>query len=579
MTEPIKLILQQFHFIHPQWLWALLPVLCILLLIFWSNRESKKWERFIAPHLRPVLFMKGSQTAFWWPLIAYWLACSFIILSLAGPTWKMKDIPQGKAAAVLLIGVDLSHSMLATDIAPNRLERAKMKITDLLNANPETDIGLFVYSGTPHIAVPFCSDYSIITHHIENLHPSMMPVRGTNMQLAISLADSLLQPYDAPGTLLLITDNLSLNDAALVKSFCNNSIHQVTIMPLASISGGTMPAFNNPNKILKDKEGRDRIATIDMSVIQNLKQTSKVSIIPPTLDQSDIENIATEVRKRKLFTLGDKHDDEQWDNKGWWLILPALLIVLAWFRKGWSIFWLWTGILIHACSPIDKNASLWYTDDYRAQQMLKDSLYEEAANTFTSIPHKGLAYYKAGNYDAALELFSLDSTANGRYNKGVTLIQLGRLEEAQNCFEQLLKLAPEMQAAKQNLERTQRLILERDSIGEQMNETIHLDKKEKTDEPLQERSAKTKDEELTSDTEVDELPDDGKRVSDEVATEISKAEEMEKPDDAMNQEGEQKDAKNIMFKKISADPSEFLRRRFKFQKDKHYPNEKELSDI
>lgn len=579
MTEQLKTTIQQLHFIHPHWLWAFLPVLIILLLVIRSNHESNKWQRFIAPHLRPVMFVKGSRTAFWWPLLAYCMACSLIILALAGPTWKMKDIPQGKAAAVLLIGVDLSHSMLATDIAPNRLERAKMKITDLLNANPETDIGLFVYSGTPHIAVPFCSDYSIIKHHIENLHPAMMPVRGTNLQLAMLLADSLLHKYDAPSTLLLMTDNLASDEADLIKSFLRNSIHQVTIMPLASASGGTMPSFGNPNRTLKDREGKDRIATMDMSVIQGLKQTSKVSVIMPTLDQSDIENIASEVRKRKLYTPGDLPDDEQWDDKGWWMILPALFIVLAWFRKGWSVFWLWAGIFINACSPADKHANLWYTDDYRAQQMMKDSLFDDAAGTFTSLPHKGVAYFKAGNYDAALELFSLDSTINGQYNKGVTLVQLGRLDEAKDCFEQLIQLAPDMQAARQNLTHTQRMIQERDSIGKSMNQSIHLDTKEKSDEPLQELTAKTEDEKLTSDTEVDELPDEGKRVTDEVATEISKAEELEKPDEAMNQEGVQKDAKNIMLKKISADPSEFLRRRFKFQKDKHYQNIKEINDI
>ncbi len=579
MIDQLEIIIQHFHFIQPLWLWAFVPVLVILLLIILSNRESNKWQQFIAPHLRPFLFVKGSKRAFWLPLVAYFLAGSLMVLALAGPTWKMKDIPQGKAAAVLLIGIDLSHSMLADDISPTRLERAKLKVIDLLESNPETDIGFFVYAGTPHILVPFCNDYNIIKHHIESLHPAMMPVRGTNMPLAISLVDSLLNKYEAPSTLLLITDDISGSDASLITEFCKNSIHRVTILPMVTNTGGSMPSFYNKRTPLKDKDGNIRIAKADKSIFESLNRNEKILVIQPTLDNSDMESIANEVKQRKMYTLSDEKDDEQWDNQGWWLILPVLIILLVWFRKGWTIFWLWMGIIINSCSPGDKHANLWYSDDYRAQEMLKDSLFEEAANTFQSLPHKGMAYYKAGNYDAALEIFSLDSTANGLYNKGVTLVQLGRLEEAQNSFKQAIELEPGLEAASQNLTNTQQMILQRDSIADRMGEPIELKKDKKSKQPLEEIKPSTEDEKLTSDTEVDELPDDGKRVTDEVATEISKAEELEKPDDTMKEQAKQKDAKNILLKKISADPSEFLRRRFKFQKDKHYPDVKELSDI
>jgi len=580
MLDKIQYIINHLHFIYPIWFWAFIPLSLIVLFVLIANRENNKWQQLIAPHLRDRLFIKGSKSAFWLPILAFLLSCSSIILALSGPTWKMKDIPGGKASAVLLIGLDLSHSMLADDISPNRLERIKLKISDLLDANPETDIGLFAYAGTPHIVVPFCSDYSIIKHHTESLHPALMPVRGSNINLAMQLADSLLSRIEAPSTLLLITDNLTNNDAQLIESFVENSRHKVTIIPAATSSGGKMPSFINKNRSLKDKNGSDRIAKCDMHFFAQLGQHELINIIPLTLDQSDMENIAEQVRKEKLFTLNDEVDDEEWDNKGWFLIFPALLLILFWFRKGWSIFWIWSGlILITSCSPNDKHANWWYSDNYRAQYQCKEGNYEEATSTFESIPHKGMAFYKAGNYDAALEVFSHDSTATGLYNKGVTLTQLGRLEEASNAFEKVIALQPDMKEALNNLERTKRMITERDSIASKMGNVVVLYKTQKKEEPLKEFSAKNKDEELSSDTETDELPKDGKRVTDEVATDISKAEELEQPDEALNQEMTQKPAQNIMLKKISSDPGEFLKRRFKFQKDKHYKDVKAKGDI
>jgi Ca-activated chloride channel family protein len=577
MMQQLEDILFHFHFIHPHWFWGLISVVLILALVILANRENNKWQKRIAPHLRSTMFLKGSKRALWLPIAAFILACGALLIALAGPTWKMKDIPQGKASAVMLIAMDNSHSMLADDISPNRLERVKLKIQDLLDANPETDVGLFAYAGTPHIVVPFCNDYGIIKHHIESLNPRMMPVRGSNIPLAIHLADSLLKRYEAPSTLVLFTDNLSPNDANTIEQFSDNSIHQVWILPLGTEKGGQMPGFNR-QKVLKDKQGAVRLARVDQAVFNRLNNHPKINVQPLTLDKSDMEQLAQEVRRNKSFTLSDELDDEEWDNKGWWLILPALLLILSWFRKGWSLFWLWTGVLIiQSCTPDQKHADWWYNADYKAQYLMQDSAFTEAAETFESLPHKAMAYFKAGNYDAALEIYSLDSTFNGQYNKALTLVRLGRFDEARQTFEKVIELNPNDDLVKESLHELDQRIKANDSLNRQNQPLKELETKK--EEPLEERKAKGKDEELTSDTEVDELPKDGKRVTDEMETGISKAEELEKPEDAPQEEGRQEDAKNVMLKKISADPAEFLRRRFKFQHEKYYKDVKETNDI
>ena len=81
-----------------------------------------------------------------------------MIIGMAGPTWKKKEIPGQKIQAVVLIALDLSKSMMTKDIQPNRIERAKFKINDFLDANPRARAGLIAFAGTAHPVLPFTSD-------------------------------------------------------------------------------------------------------------------------------------------------------------------------------------------------------------------------------------------------------------------------------------------------------------------------------------------------------------------------------------------------------------------------------------
>src|SRR5262245_14502236 len=123
---------KQFHFLRPNALYLFIPVGVIVLLLLAGNREQRKWKRIIEPALRPFMFSKASLWAIILPLLLFIIGSSFTILGLAGPTWKKKNIPGEKIQAVVLIALDMSRSMLATDMQPNRLERAKFKISDFL---------------------------------------------------------------------------------------------------------------------------------------------------------------------------------------------------------------------------------------------------------------------------------------------------------------------------------------------------------------------------------------------------------------------------------------------------------------
>jgi len=569
---------QEFHFIREVWLWAFIPMLVVLVLVLASTRENTKWKALIAPHLRSHLFTKHSTIASLSPSILFMLIGAFLILSMAGPTWKKVEVPGGKASAVLLIGMDLSQSMLTPDVQPNRLERAKLKINDLLKQNPGTPVGLLAYAGTAHPVVPICTDYNLINHHVESLHPAIMPVRGSQLKYALFIADSIFNRTEAPSTLLLITDDINRDEVHQITHFLQNNHHKINILKVSTPIGGAVPGFKQ-GTTLRDKSGNTIHSVPDAAVFKELDQHQRVTVYPMTLDNSDVEQIANEIRKYRDFRLDDESNDEQWQDMGWYLLIPALLLLLMWFRKGWMIHWCWIGafVLVSSCSPDHPQASWWYSNDYQGQFLYQNNQFEAAANHYESLPHKGIAYFKAGNYEGAVSVFELDTSAAGHYNRGLALSQLGQLEEAAKAFVTALETNPNLNQATEQLKQTEQLILQRDSITQLMGDAIQL-KESENKTPLKERQASGKDEELTSDTEVDELPDHGDRVTDEVETDITKAEELERPEE-MQQQTPQKEAQNIMLRKISADPAEFLKRRFRFQKEKYYADVKESEEI
>ncbi len=581
MFEYIKDIanfnLEHFHFLRPEWFWAFIPVAVVVVLIIFTAREDKKWKKVIAPALQSFMFTKEKQSSLTFPLIAFLLIAGIAILSLTGPSWSKEEVPGAKSEAVLLIAVDCSLSMMAEDIQPNRLERAKFKIRDLLDANPGSKVSLFAYSGTAHTVVPVCSDYRIITHHLQSLSPGIMPVQGTNLNMLLEMADSVLNRVEAPNTLLLVTDAIDEEQAQLLKEFVQDSKNSIEILAMATQQGAQIPQNENKDPVT-DANGNIVISRLDPQILFDLQKTDGINVNSLTLDNSDMELIANKVRKNLSYQADDEQSEEQWKDMGFLLLILLVILVPFWFRKGWMIRYAWIPVMLilSSCSDSTKWKDLWYTKDYQAQQLYNDTNFEEAGNTFESPVHRGVSYYKAGNYDAAAQAFEKDSSANSLYNLSLAYTQLGRYDDALKAIELAAEMDPDNSIFQSVLKETNKTIGIVDSLrGEGPIELPEKEDDEKGE--LNERKAASKDEELSSDTEVDELPQEGNRVTDEVETDQRKAEEMEEvPEDF--QAGSGQTPQNILLREISANPGEFLRRRFQYQAKKYHSEIKEMPE-
>ncbi|WP_276483814.1 VWA domain-containing protein [Paraflavitalea pollutisoli] len=561
---------EQFHFLRPHAFYLFIPVAIVTVLLLAGNREHKRWKQLIQPVLRPFMFTRNNPWAIVLPLLLFLIASATGICSLAGPAWEKKKIPGQKIEAVVLIALDCSRSMLASDIQPNRLERAKFKISDFLDANPRARAGLIAFAGTAHPVLPFTPDYKLIKHHAVSLTNRIMPVAGSNLPLLLQVADTMLKSIQAPSTILLMTDELTNDDAARLSQFSRNSIHHIEVLLLSTPNGATVP-------------GHPHVRSAQNAIVlANLRQDTSITITPLTLDTTDVGSIAARISKKLVFQKDTTKDDKDWDDQGWLLLFPVLAITLFSFRKGWVIQWCWlpiTGCLLTSCGLKSKHPDWWYSRDYQGQLLANQQQYTEAADRFEQDNRKAVAFYKAGNFNAAADLWSLDSSGAASYNRGLALVHLGRYNEARLAFGIASDRDPSLQdKVHHSLARTQKAQQRADSVL-QLSTTstsknakdLKEDKEKEKQDSLKTHKPEGKDEQLSSDTRVKKLPRFGNRATDEVASDIHRGKEAKWPPKDVNQQ-EQKppDATKIIMQQVAADPAEFLHRRFELQQKRYY---------
>ena len=553
MLEKIKHInWEDFHFVRPEYLWIGIPAVFVIILGFLFYKQSNSWKKNIAKHLLPYVVQKGTSWKSRLIHLSVLLMFALGFVGFLGPTWDQIKTPAKKIESQFVIALDLSQSMLATDISPTRLERAKFKIHDLLDANPRAETSLLVFAGSTHTAIPFTTDYKIITDQLDGLKPRMMPIKGTGFNVLFNKIDSLFIENKAEGKLLLITDDLADLSIEKVSTFIQRNNVQIYIYPFATQIGTIIPLTKE-------------LSILDQEKLNSLNAFEKVAVLDMTLDNSDVKDLALAISDDIVFDDKSEEEEENWQDRGYWFIFPLAFLFLFSFRKGWSLNILIITLTLSSCSEQTKEKTrefefkdLLYTQAYQAQKEFDSGNYSEAAKGFEDPVRKGVAYFKAGDYISARIAFERDSTNMGLYNLGLTYAKLGELEKSREIFEQVLKRDPSNKNASSNLQHIITAIFE---LGELKPEDVALNedgeraKNEKNDSP----------EDLSGGgQEATEKDMQKERKEETVETEKRKGKELDElPEDFKSGQGEL--PKNILMRKVDDDPALFLTKKFRYQ--------------
>ena len=487
-----------FHFIRPEWLLAFIALAIILYLLKKIRYYQSPWQHFLPAHLAANLLENSDKK----PLSSDYSPLKHIlkpliigtcaIISLAGPAWQKLPQPVYQLARGSVVIMDMSYSMYATDVKPNRLTRARYKAIDLLDHINEGDVGLIAYAGDAFVISPLTQDINNIALLLPSLSPDIMPVIGANPFAALTLADKTLKNAGhLSGDIYWFTDDVEQSEMSDIYDWINNTDHTLNILGIGSKTGA--PIKLNSGELLKDSRGAIVIPQLPEERLAALSQRGGGAYHLMTNSDKDIKVITAELNNPTPSKAGENGSNQQDKNKqvmqgdqykeqGPWLLFIIIPFLLTYFRRGSQVLivtgllpaTLWLSLLsislisqqsmaaesTSALNDTKKSSNsqasslwqnLWRTQDQQAQSLYQQEDYQGAADKFNNSQWQASAHYKAKDYEKALQAFKQDNSATGLFNQGNSLAQLQKIDEAIEAYQQALAKKPDFNEAKENL--------------------------------------------------------------------------------------------------------------------------------
>src|SRR5690554_6111185 len=394
-------VLGNFHLLRPEWLLALVPLALLLVLAQRRGVGESHWHQVIPAELLRHLMPQGNRSQRK-PLFALALLWLVAVIALAGPAWQKEPQPLQAKSDHLVVILDLSLSTLATDLQPNRLTRAKQKLSDLLQQRQEGQTALVVYAGDSHVVSPLTDDSETVLAMVPALDPFIMPALGSRPERAVAQAIGLLENAAMPqGRLLLMTDDMTSSQAAQIRALLKPTPYRLSIIAIGTAAGG--PIQIPERGFLQDK-GQVIIPAVNEKLLEQLAEDLDGGFASISLDNRDLDTTLKQGLPEADYTQQDSSlNFNLWQDEGYWLVLLTIPLALWLYRRGaFLILFLGLGL-----SPQQSEAfewqSLWNTPDQRGQQAYQEGHFDEAAGLFESPDWKGSALYRAGQYEAAAQ--------------------------------------------------------------------------------------------------------------------------------------------------------------------------------
>ena len=305
-------MIANFHFLRPYWLLSLIPAALIWWALFRRQHARSAWQSLIAPHLLDHLLAGRRRQAHLWPvhlLLAVWLLMG---IALAGPAWEKMPSPFAADMAGMMVVLKVSPSMMAEDVPPSRLERAKHKLSDLLERREGGTTGLIAYAGSAHLVMPLTRDGRIIETMAQGLAPDTMPVEGDALAAALEMAATHIRNSGEDGAVVVMADTVAASQAAGGAQESGN-FGRVQFLAVKGPGAAADPGMTSTAKALG-------APVVDLSV-----------------DDTDVVTLVRRAAGRPPARVVSAEGTERWKDAGYGLLPLIALISLLWARRGWTV--------------------------------------------------------------------------------------------------------------------------------------------------------------------------------------------------------------------------------------------------
>ena len=584
MFENLTELTNNFHFLRPWWFMGLLQVAAVVAFYSWRKRSAGSWENIINPELLPFL-MQGSEgkkvVSNTWLLaivVGGWIICC---LSLAGPTWQQLPQPVHKQDAALVVVLDLSPSMLAEDISPSRLVRARYKLIDILTRRTEGVVGLIVYGGDAHTVSPLTEDSNTIVSIVPVLAPSLLPQYGSNIEEALANAvDLAVTGGYQQADILLISDGIDRSALAeLTPIISQQGDFRLSILGVGTQQGAPIPT--GAGGFAKRPNGNVIVAKLNVAAMQQLAANNGGVYHTISADDRDVDTLITSMTS--LFSDNTRETDRSfdlWDDQGYWLALLLLPVVLLSFRKGTIVAVLLLPSMF-STQPVQafEWKDLWQTPNQQAAQALQNGDTESAQALFEDPMWRGSAAYKAEDFEQANTSFLSNKSAKGHYNRGNALAKSGDFQGGIDAYDSALSLEPNMQDAMANRALLVKLKEQQEQQEQQeQSEEQQEQSKEQEDQNQQNQNQQSQDQQSQDQEESEEQTEqqkseqkqeqeqsDDKEAEEQAAKDTEEAATDAELEELSDEEKQEQQAIEKMLRRIPDDPGGLLRAKFLYQ--------------
>lgn len=571
-------MLEALHFIRPWWLLAI--PLALLVGWYWSRRRGggSHWEASIEPDLlRVLLEPSGRPSGRTLPALVTASLCAGA-LGLAGPAWERLPQPVEQRGDAMVILLDLSLSMFATDVAPSRIVRARQKIADVLRRRDEGFTALVAYAGDAHAVVPLTDDTRTIENLLPALSPDMMPVLGSNLAAALDLAHSLFANAQmSQGRMLLITDGIDRLSDATERRDPN---FPLSVLGVGTEKGAAIPLdfVNQPGEVLRTQQGEAIVPRLDEQRLRNAAEIGYGRYRSLGLDDVDIDYLLATPMPGEDDTMQVDREFDTWADQGFWVCLLLLPLMLAAFRRGvlaGAPLVLVPAAVALASVPGSAQAGLWddlwQRRDQQAHQALRQGEPEAAATLFDDPDWRAAALYRSEEYAAAAAAYAGRDDASGDpsgdpsrlYNLGNALARLGEYRSAIAAYDRVLAEHPDHEDAGFNKALVEKLLEEQQSQEQEQSQSQDDQRQSDPQDSAQNESQGGEDQNQPDQQPGSSEPAEQQADAEQQPQSGEQAESAE--EESPTSRDERQDAMEQWLRRVPDDPGGLLKRKFQYE--------------
>ena len=532
------------HFYSPTYLYLLAVIPVMVLMMAWAEwRRRKNIKRLGDKQLINALMPDASAGRRWGKFLLIQLAIALVIITVARPQMGTKVSHEKRNGIEALICLDISNSMLATDVAPSRLQKSKMLIENLVDHFTKDKIGLIVFAGDAYVQLPITSDYVSAKMFLQNIEPSLIQTQGTNIGEAINLAaNSFTQQENIGKAIIVITDGEDHEGGAMeAAKEASEKGYKVFILGIGNTIGAPIPVAGGG--FLTDNTGNTVMTSLNEQMCKDIAAAGKGTYIHVDNTSAAQESLNNELSKMQKGDMESVVYSEFEEVYQWFGLLAIILLILEVvisetanpFFKKFSLYkkrnvTVVVMLLLCCLSANAQNADRHFIrqGNRTFHQNVQESpakaevLYRKA---LTANPNNSQAMYNLGcallaqNKDSlAMEMFQASAKAEtskqrkamSYHNMGVIMQKQQQYGPAIEMYKEALRLTPHDNETRYNLVLCQRQ--QKQNQNQNQNNQNQQNKNDK--DKNKDNKDKNKDKE-NKDKNQDKNKDDNKQNNDQ----------------------------------------------------------------